>query len=651
MSRAPRAAGLHRAAERSRQSLRERSAALGPALIRHPRHVLLAAATVGLLLSTRELTTSLALAAAGVAALTAAGGPRLALLTVIVLLGGWGAGQARLEAIDAPGELLTPGDRVAGRAHLLTPPRPGRFGSSAELRMRTGRSAGVRLVGRFGAGAELPAQAGPGTAVDLAGAFRRPRPPDAGGFDFAAHLRRKGVAGELAVTRAHSTGARRGGLAGAIDTARRRAERALAAGLDAPRAALARGMVLGQDERIDPAVRDDFRASGLAHVLAVSGQNVMLLAALALVLLAATGLPRGARILTAIALVVVYVPLAGAGPSLQRAGVMGAASLAALGLARPASRGYALLLAAVVTLLLNPRAVGDPGWQLSFVAVAGILTLAPPLRRGPLRALPRVLAEGVAITVAATLATAPLLAHHFGSVPVAGLPANVLALPLVAPIMWLGMLRAGLGQLTRPALAGAAPALVAAPLATVAELLNRALAVPLGHLTGALASLAGAFAELPGAQLWIPLSSPALLAAGYAGIALGALAAARLARRVEPRVTVAGACWRRLPRERRVAGVCAVAAVVGLVLARGLSAPAPPGGLTVSFLDVGQGDATLIQHPDGTAVLFDGGPPEGRAARLLRASGVRRLAALVMTHPSRDHHGGLLEVVRRFPVD
>src|SRR5688572_18740934 len=101
-------------------------------------------------------------------------------------------------------------------------------------------------------------------------------------------------------------------------------------------------------------------------VLAVSGQNVMLLAALALPLLAAARLPATGRAAAVAALIALYVPLAGAGLSRQRAAVMGIASLAALGLARPASRWYALLLAACVTLALNPRASGDPGWQLSF---------------------------------------------------------------------------------------------------------------------------------------------------------------------------------------------------------------------------------------------------------------------------------------------
>ena len=133
------------------------------------------------------------------------------------------------------------------------------------------------------------------------------------------------------------------------------------AGLDPAGAELLRGMVLGEDERIDPGVREDYRDSGLAHLLAVSGQNVVLLAALALPVLALAGLGARARLLGLLLLVAAYVPLAGAGPALQRAGVMGAAGIAATAASRPGSRAYALLLAAVVTLAANPRAAADPG--------------------------------------------------------------------------------------------------------------------------------------------------------------------------------------------------------------------------------------------------------------------------------------------------
>ena len=391
-------------------------------------------------------------------------------------------------------------------------------------------------------------------------------------------------------------------------------------------------MVLGADEGVPDSIRQDFRDAGLAHVLAASGQNVMLLVALAVPLLGALGLAHRARLPILVGLIALYVPLAGAGPSIQRAGVMGAAGLLAMLLARPASRWHALLLAACVTLALNPRVWQEPGWQLSFAAVAGILLVAPSIRRS-LDALPRALAEGVALTIAATAATAPLVAHHFGTLSLASLPANVVALPLVAPIMWIGMLRGLLGQV--------------APAGPLNDLLGTLLE-PL--LTG-FERLAAVFADAPGSTLSLTLADPLDLAAAYAALTLTVVLARRLARRFDARVSTAAAYVRRLPRRRRLALAFAATVAVALVVARGLAPAGPPARLTVTFLDVGQGDATLVQHPDGSAVLFDGGPPEAGVARQLRRAGVRRLSALVMTHASRDHHGGLAEVVERFPID
>jgi competence protein ComEC len=368
----------------------------------------------------------------------------------------------------------------------------------------------------------------------------------------------------------------------------------------------------------------------------VSGQNVMLLAALALPLL---GMARaGPRVRTGVmlGLIAVYVPLAGAGPSLQRAGIMGAAAVVAIAAARPASRSYALALAAAATLAVNPLAAGDPGWQLSFSAVAGILWLAPALRAG-LRWLPGVLAEGAAITVAATLVTAPLIAYHFDRVPLAGLPANLLALPAVPVVMWGGMLLCALGQI---------------PLG-LAERVSGAIGWVAGPAVDYLAWLARTFAELPGGGAALPLRTPAAVVAAYGLLAATALLVRRRggAAAGAGRATEVAAAVRRLPARRRLVLFVVLAAAPSIGFALALRPPGTPARLTVRFLDVGQGDATLVQHPDGSAVLFDGGPPEARSLRLLRAAGVRRLAVVVATHASRDHHGGLLEVVERMPVD
>ncbi|HLM27629.1 MAG TPA: ComEC/Rec2 family competence protein [Thermoleophilaceae bacterium] len=595
--------------------------------------------------------------ALGAALLIAAGaGLRaegLAVALAAALVAGAAFGSLRLAAVDRAGERLAEGARIEGRAHLLERPRRSAFGSRAAVELIAGSGAGMRLQARSHQYLRWPAGADPGWELRVRGRFasvaavsRRPR--GTGGFDAGAYLRSRGLAGELQLDAVAASGRSRGGLAGAVDSMRGRAERAIGRGFSPSEAALLRGMVLGQDEAIDEDVRDSFRASGLAHLLAVSGQNVALLCALALPLVAALGAGSGVRVAALLGLIAVYVPLAGAGPSLQRAGVMGAAALVAMAASRPASRVYALLLAAAATLALNPRATGDVGWQLSLAAVAGIIVLAPQLRRR-LGRLPRPLAEGVAVTVAATLATAPLVAHHFGSFSAVSLPANVLALPVVPVIMWAGMLATAAGQL--------------AVLGPPFDVLGNGAAAVLGQLAapllGFLANLAERFAELPGAQLPLPLGSRAAVAAAYLLSALGVWAArgaARsfersLGRRLGARCAAAEALWGSLSRgtRRALLGLLGAAAILlGVV---GLGRDPPPDEPTVSFLDVGQGDATLIQAPDGSAVLFDGGPPEGGVVRRLRRAGVRRLSLVVATHHSRDHHGGLPAVLSELPVD
>jgi competence protein ComEC len=624
------------------------AAALGAAA--RPWHVGMAAAALGLALGEAGQEVTLGVAAVVLAALASLRAATVGAVAAALVLCGAAAGELRLAAMDTPAGRVRDGERVEVRAHLLTPPRPGAFGASAEIEVTSGRLRGARLLLRAARWAPLPRAIDIGEKMRLEGRLKALTPAGEGGassFDIAAHLRARGVAGELLLDEARRTGRRRGGLAGALDGMRERAERAVAAGMPADDGALLRGMVLGQDEAIDRALRDDFRDSGLAHLLAVSGQNVMLLAALALPALALAGLGMRARLAALVALIALYVPLAGAGPSLQRAGVMGVAGIAAIAASRPASRSYALLLAAAATLAWNPRAWTEPGWQLSFAAVGGILVLGVPLSRSlrrigeelvqprgklPVAAL-RALADGVAITIAATLATAPLLAHHFGSVAVAGLLANLLALPAIAPAMWLGMLKIGLGQ------AGAVGQ-------TAAEALGGVAAVPVGYI----ASLAERCADLPGGQLGLPLRSPLAVLSAYAVLAGAALLARRLARALGGGLPERAARWRRLPRAHRVALATAVTLALLAASAPALDGPDPPGRLTVRFLDVGQGDSTLIQHPDGTAVLFDGGPPEGGVTRLLRKAGVERLAVVVATHASRDHHGGLADVIQRFPV-
>jgi competence protein ComEC len=410
---------------------------------------------------------------------------------------------------------------------------------------------------------------------------------------------------------------------------RDRADAALGKGMPAREAALARGFVLGEDEGIDERTTDDFRRSGLSHLLAVSGQNVALLALLAMPALAALGMPLGARLVWLLGLIAVYVPLAGAGPSIQRAGIMGALSVLATLAGRRSSRLYALAIAAAVLLAIEPRVAADIGWQLSFAAVLGILIFAAPLRaalgdRLGTRGWRRPLIEGAAMTIAATVATAPLIAFHFEAVSTLTLLANLLALPAVAPAMWLGMLAAAAGQIP----------------GFPVEVLNAVNALLLAYI-----AQVAAWCGRPGwAYPHLRLGIGGLIAA-YVAIAVAAIGTTRLAR-----------MRRRERPRRRMRGTAALVVCLGALAfawpAGGGAGQAmgPPTGLRISILDVGQGDAILLQPAEAAALLVDGGPPGEGLSGKLRTAGVDRLAAAIVTHAESDHAAGIRELLGAMPI-
>ncbi len=445
---------------------------------------------------------------------------------------------------------------------------------------------------------------------------------------------------------------------------RERAEAGLGEGMPPREAALARGFVLGDDDELDQGTKEDFIRAGLSHLTAVSGENVTLLALLAMPILAMFGVPLRERLLWTIGLIAVYVPLAGSGPSIQRAGIVGAVGLLATLQGRRTSRLYALALAAVVTLAIDPGVASNVGWQLSFAAVLGILLLASPIRewlivRVGRSSWRRALAEGIAVTVAATLATAPLIAYVFEEISLTSLLANVLALPAVAPAMWLGMVSAALAQI---------PGIPLAPLNGLDAL-----------LLAYIAQVAAWCGRPTWAVLHVHIGLLAMLAtyAAMAASLVAVKAVARTRRLVNARATatavdltgaIGGQGRPRSPggrkgRPRRWrhgrAGMVLLAAglvaVAGLLLAacrpHGHGAPVGPvPGLRIEVLDIGQGDAILLQPRRAQAVLVDGGPPGDELVAKLHEEGIDRLGAAIVTHDQSDHAAGIAEALGRVPI-
>jgi competence protein ComEC len=615
---------------------------------RHPRQLLLAVIVVGLLLGPRAPASVIAVTALVVAfgalTLPVVRRPVAALALAVALLGVAWVAQARTAGLEQTQLAVSFGQSVTGEATVQAPLRADAFGGRHALVRWRGEPVLLRAPSWMVSGERGSGVTESGGEVDVDGlrvgdivvVRGRLRPPDLAGQAVHAHA-------TLRATELRSTGRRRGGVFGVVDGVRRRAEHVLDGHLPATEAALLRGMVLGDDAALPEDLRDDFKAASLTHLTAASGQNIALLAALALGLCVVAGVGIRTRWTLVLVLIALYVPLAGGGPSIQRAGVMGAATIAAALAGRPASRWYALLLAAAATLVLDPRAAADAGWQLSFVAVVGIATIAAPAReRLQRRGLAAPVAEAIAVTLAATLATAPLIAIHFDRVSLVALPANVLATLGVAPIMWLGLAAAALGQLTP---------VLAVPLVAVT-----------GPLLGYLVGLARLAAALPGAQVALPLSALVVLCA-LAAVLLTAPAAEDLVdaprRRRSPREWVAelgGQAGVGGPRSglRRALLTAAILIAVAAAFGPTLIAPrtlAPPldGVLRVTALDIGQGDATLLQA-GGHAILVDAGPAGDGIARKLNAAGVRRLDALVVTHPQADHDGGAPAVLAALPV-
>jgi competence protein ComEC len=479
---------------------------------------------------------------------------------------------------------------------------------------------------------------------------------------------------------------------------RERAEAGLGEGMPPREVALARGFVLGDDGELDQGTKEDFIRAGLSHLTAVSGENVTLLALLAMPILAMFGVPLRERLLWTIGLIAVYVPLAGSGPSIQRAGVMGAIGLLATLQGRRTSRLYALGLAAVVTLAIEPSVAGNVGWQLSFAAVLGILLLASPIRewllvqlgRGVLlgRGAPRAsdrgrhsvgpwrraLAEGIAVTVAATLATAPLIAYVFEEISLTSLVANVVALPAVAPAMWLGMVSAALAQIPGIPLAplNGLDALLLAYIAQVAAWCGRPtwavldVHIGLGAMLATYAAMAATLVVAKAATRARRLAAARATASPPSGSAVDLSRASHRAvdltggigRQDRPDSAEGGKGRPRGWGHRRsrvvaiVAGTMVVAGLGWVALRRHESGlvPGPVPGLRIEVLDVGQGDAILLQPRSAPAVLVDGGPPGDELVAKLRDEGVDRLGAAIVTHDQSDHAAGIAEALGRVPI-
>lgn len=412
---------------------------------------------------------------------------RLVALALLAALAGWWWGSMRLEALDR--SLLTAQIGRAGRATIVVTsgPRTGRYDIRANGVVRVFRGAEIGEPVEL----ELPLGRAPpqGAIVDALAVVKEPRGPSHG-FDERTWLRRHGVHVVVRLDEWRPVG-RRGGLGGLGDRLRRGLARAIAPGVAGERRAVLEGIVLGDDAALSDGLRRDFRASGLYHILAVSGQNVVLVAAGALLAAWLLGVSRVIGEFGALAAIAAYVLAVGAQPSVIRAGVAGALASLAWLTGRMRDAWHALLLGAAVLLAWNPYLVYDAGFQLSFAAVAAIFMLAPRLvaRLEPFP-LPHTLRVGISISLACSLVTAPVLWLQFGYLPILGVLANALVEPAMPLLLGLAFATAGLDVVSPRSAAALAWAdgWVAAYIACCARVVGRLPFAQIGSMRG-LASL------------------------------------------------------------------------------------------------------------------------------------------------------------------
>ncbi len=515
-----------------------------------------------------------------------------------------------------------------------------RFVLAVDYAARLGDSQNVRgrvqvLLGksRYGESAVFP-ELHTGDRVELTGDLRPvPRKRNPADFDYGAYLERSGIGGTVGI---YDEGAIAflGSDAGLIDElvteSRRHVRRNIQRFVRGEsNQAVLFALILADRRGIDSETRETFAETGLMHLLAVSGLHVLLVGLLLYRLLKPVlGRFRLSwtqveltRAIVTLAVLLLYLLVTGGTISVQRAFIMTAVWIGATLLQRQADALNTLGVAGVIILLIRPAALFDVGFQLSFAAVGALVTITQRMSSHlpgswQRRPVVRWVSNMTIVSVAATLGTAPVLLYHFGRVPLAGLLLNLVAIPATAVALLGGLFTVLFAWIPFAADAFAA----------VAELGSATLLMT--SQTGAQYlgwALVGGFVR----EGWLVMSLVLCLGA----FALWARPRARWTLFAGALVTLSISLW--------------------LGVARRVAIPQ----LDVVFLDVGQGDATLISLPNGHHVLVDAGfhdpyTDQGRRTVLphLRRYGIRSLDAIVLTHADADHYGGVFTVMEDVEV-
>jgi len=384
-------------------------------------------------------------------------------------------------------------------------------------------------------------------------------------------------------------------------------------------AGICMAMLVGERVLLDED-EETLAKAGLNHMLAVSGFNVAILAATVFFLLRSLGAGMRCAWIGTIPALIFYLLLNSEESPVLRSVAMAATFLLGRSCWKRADMLNALGLAAIGLLAVSPLQIHEPAFQLTFVTTLALLLSASLSPRGEASgALRRLVLPIVVGTLTATLATLPLVAHHFNRVAPAALPANLVAGPLMVV------------------------AFVASLLLCIVATVSSALAAVLAEwivapLIAAVFQVAAAIVAIPGMSWRVP-SPHALCALAY----FASTAAVVMLRRGE-----------RLHRYWRAAALVWLLSVLSIIVPR--DTRRPPHGLGITMLDVGQGDSILIETSSGERILVDAGGAPGSTfdvgervvSPALWRMGIVRLGTVVVTHADYDHAAGMAAVLRNF---
>ncbi len=483
-------------------------------------------------------------------------------------------------------------------------------------------------------------------------------PPQFADFDYRAYLAQQGIysLSYYPYVTVVSPGQGASPLAW-LYSVREKLSQPLAKVLPEPQGALAQAIVLGMRGGIPDEIIQEFSRTGTAHLLAISGLHIAIVIGMVLSLgIAIFGRRRYTYIWLALLAIWLYVALTGMHVPVIRGAIMGSLFLLAEALGRQRSAIIALGFAAAVMVAIDPNILWSVSFQMSFLAMAGLIFLFPYFRRWGRMLVsvvagdrPRMLAavnvvsDSFAVTLSAVIAVCPLVSHYFGVISTVALPSTFLALPALPAII----VTSG-----ATAIVGIFSLALAQPLGWISWLFLSYLllvvhvcdALPFSSFTGSLPtwSVLTYYGAMVATIIVFPIASR--FVSQKKRFSLPSRLAIRIATNV-PRPS-----W---PRVHSMYKWILVPLLITTILVWSACATLPDGKLHVSFLDVGQGDSILVQTPHGQNILIDGGPSPQQIDMGLSqhlAFWDRNIDLMISTQPQADHLTGLVEVLQRYKV-